>query len=107
MASSRSAQLIRTKPPICSFVSANGPSVSSSSSFRTRTVVASDGGRSPAAPSTTPRCSISSDQPPHPSFACAAADSSPQIISRYFMVLLQEQSHPTDEQPQREQTPPR
>ena len=47
--------------------------------------------------------SISSDQPPQPSFAC---DSSPQIISRYFTVLLQSRSHPTDERTRRKQTLP-
>ena len=44
-ASSRSAHSMMSKPAICSLVSANGPSASSTSPSRTRTVVASLTGR--------------------------------------------------------------
>ncbi|MFD1045711.1 esterase/lipase family protein [Kibdelosporangium lantanae] len=44
------------------------------------------GGRNPPPPTSTPRSSISSDQPSQPSFACAApVSSSAQIISMYFI----------------------
>ncbi|MCP9950621.1 hypothetical protein LUX39_21920 [Actinomadura madurae] len=48
MASSRSAHSTITMPPTTSFVSANGPSETSVSPSRTRTVVASTTGRSRA-----------------------------------------------------------
>ena len=44
IASSRSAHSSRSKPPICSFVSAYGPSETNTSLDRTRTVVASAAG---------------------------------------------------------------
>jgi hypothetical protein len=46
-AASRSAALMTQKPPSCSLVSANGPSVVSYSPSRTRTTVAVSGGNSP------------------------------------------------------------
>ena len=46
IASSRSGQSMMSKPPTHSFVSVNGPSVTSTLPSRTRTVVASSAGRS-------------------------------------------------------------
>ncbi len=61
--SSRSAQSTRSKPAMNSLASANGPSVTSVSPSRTRTVAAV-GGRSSGRPSSrTSRRSISSIQP--------------------------------------------
>src|SRR6185312_3954994 len=60
IASSRFAQSMMSKPPTYSFVSTNGPSVTSVSPSRTRTVVASDGGRSRSPVSRMSRRSISS-----------------------------------------------
>jgi hypothetical protein len=51
--------LEHVKPPICPLVSANGPSLTSTSSSRTRTVTASLTGRSRCPCSRTPRSSIS------------------------------------------------
>ena len=59
IASSRSAHSSRSKPTITSLVSANGPSESSSSPLRTRTVVAADVGASPSPCSRRPLASFS------------------------------------------------
>src|SRR5262249_7706286 len=91
IASSRSAHSITSNPAICSVVSANGPSATSTSPSRTRTVVASLTGRRPWPNRRTPRPSISSTQAwvELSSSACSSGvsstDSSRQIISRYFM----------------------
>jgi len=53
-ASLRLAHSMMSKPPICSLVSANGPSDTSTSSSRTRTVAASLLGRSRAAAPDSP-----------------------------------------------------
>src|SRR5205823_8843417 len=59
-ASSRSLQSTRKNPPICSLVSANGPSDVSTSPSRTCTVVASVVGRRRSPPWRTPRAPASS-----------------------------------------------
>ena len=60
--SGRLAQQRVFRPATCSLVSANGPSVTSTSRSRTRTVRASLAGRSPPPPNFTPRASVSASQ---------------------------------------------
>src|SRR5439155_20884185 len=59
IASSMSLHSTRKNPPNCSVVSANGPSVTSVSPFRTRTVVADVVPCSSSPPLTTPRLAFS------------------------------------------------
>src|SRR5260221_7677705 len=92
IASSRSAHSITSKPAICSFVSANGPSATRTSPPRTRTVVASLTGRRRSPSTRTPRPPISSTQASveltmsEVSSGLSSTDSSPQIITMYFIV---------------------
>src|SRR5439155_10234622 len=58
-AASRSAASITQKPPICSLVSAKGPSVIETSPPAVRTTVADDAGRRPAWNTQAPARSIS------------------------------------------------
>src|SRR6185437_2670035 len=62
IASSRSAHSSTSKPATCSFVSANGPSVTIARLFRTRTVRAWSGGASSLPYRRAPRPSISATQ---------------------------------------------
>src|SRR5215475_14236526 len=92
MASSRSAQSITSYPPTCSLVSANGPSLTSSSRSRIRTEVASLTSLSRWPWSSTPRPSISRNQSAYAGSPAGRgvagslqADSSTQWISMYLM----------------------
>src|SRR5450432_61080 len=79
IASSRSWQSTTYKPPICSFVSANGPSAMTTSPLRTRTVVAVTVGRSRSPSSrTTPRASI---EPANALYASNLTDCSTPLTS--------------------------
>src|SRR4029453_1582998 len=94
IASSRSLHSPRYNPPICSLVSAKGPSEVRISPSRTRTVVASVVGRSRSPPCSTPRFPISSRNAMYSLRVADASSallasmplSSPQINSAYRMI---------------------
>src|SRR4051794_13857612 len=84
IASSRFLHSIRSNPPTCSLVSANGPSDSTTSPARTCTVVASLTGRSRDPNCRTPRASISSTHAVgEPSGSLTSIDSSTQTSIMY------------------------
>src|SRR2546421_6089728 len=90
IASSRSAQSSRSKPTISSFVSANGPSETSSSPLRTRTVVAVAFGASAMPSRRRPAASLSAT---HTSMSGSFAESVAGPVSvhtniRYFIATL-------------------
>ena len=88
-----SGQSTTSYPPICSFVSANGPSQTSSSSSRTRTILASRAERSGPPLGLTPRSVMPSTHDltaiimAVSSSAVTSAASSTQNSSMYFMAL--------------------